>query len=189
MYRGLCMCASWRELQQFKRRDRNFKIEDLHCYPVCVLHVWMCIYVCNVHIHVWECTLQCWSRKFVALPPLLWDYVVACGSILAQGASRVKSGLQRVGWRAGAAGSLGRSAPSATRTAWVNSTRVSTALAKAITHSSVSLLSIYQGTKSSHAAVSSSSISERWLSFLHPPSSVTCCFWCLHFCCLPLQFY
>lgn len=188
MYRGLCMCASWRKSQQFNRRDRNFKSEDLHCFPVCVLYVWVCMYVCNVHRHVCVCTLQCWSRKFVALPPLLWDYVVACGSIVSQGASRVKSGLQRVGWRAGAAGSRGRSAPSATRTAWVNSTRVSTALAKAITQT-VSLLSIYQGTKSSHAAVSSSSISERWLSFLHPPSSVICCFWCLHFCCLPSQFY
>lgn len=135
--------------KQCRRGDRNYKRERLQRSPVCLLYVcfWVCMYVCA------RCNAE--QGKSLPQPPPRWDYVVL-GAALRLRERGVGSGLQRVGWRAGAAGSRGRSAPSATRAAWVNSTRVSTAMAKAITqeHGAVTLLSIRPTTKPS---------SSRWL--------------------------
>jgi len=70
------------------------------------------------------------SRASRCLCPLLAGIMSRPRAALRLRECGVGSGLQRVGWRAGAAGRRGRSAPSATRAASVKSTRVSTAMAK-----------------------------------------------------------
>lgn len=138
---NVCILSTFpEEGEQCRRGDRNYRRERLRRSPVyclCVsVHVCVCVH-CNAE-----------QGKSLSCPPLA-GIMYWLGAALRLRERGVKSGLQRVGWRVGAAGSRGRSAPSATRAAWVNSTGVSTAIAKAITqeHRAVTLFSVCPMTK------------------------------------------
>jgi len=124
-------------------------------------------------MHEFVCMLQRWKWKVAgsALPSL--ELCSGPGAALRLRERGVGSGLQRVGWRAGAAGSQGRSAPSATQAVWVGSTRVSTVTTKAAAqeHGAVTLLSICPTTGLSLPSLLYST-SERWLSILHSAPSL-----------------
>lgn len=156
-------CTSVSERQGQGIRKRNYKRGARFAPGIIVIVCCMC-----VSMHVTVCTLQCWTGKVAASAHPSLGLCSIRGQHCVSG-SVAWDRARRVGWRAGAAGSRGPSAPSATQAAWVHSTRVSTVLAKATArqHRAVTLLAVQQR-KLPHSAICSSSYV--WKIAVIPPS-------------------
>lgn len=116
----VCVCVSVSEGQNNAVLDIGITGGCWHPDP-------HCLYTCAFGFC--SCMLQCWKRE--SQPSPCCDYVAAQELSCISGSVELDQAYTERGWRAGAAGSPGPSAPSATQLVWVNSTGVSIAAAKA----------------------------------------------------------